>query len=56
MTDKLEELRKKAAETHWAAWSLNTASREGWDDQVAHNRGMSDAVVDVVLQELGVEP
>lgn len=44
-----EALRQQAAEAHWNAWSLNTADREGWDDQVAHNRGMSDAAINTFL-------
>ena len=47
-------LRERAAEAHWNAWSLNTANSEGWADQRAHNRGMSDAVVLVVLSAIGL--
>ena len=40
-------LRDRAAEAHCAAWSLNMAEREGWDDMEAHNLGMTLAVLSV---------
>lgn len=48
MTDVRAEIRREAAQAHREAWSLNTADREGWEDENAHNLGMTDAVLAVV--------
>jgi hypothetical protein len=43
---------EKAARAHWVAWSLNTADRECWADQGAHNIGMTRAVLDAAAPDI----
>lgn len=50
-----EAVRVEAREAHMSAWSLNTAEREGWYDQAAHNNGMTEAVLAVLCRHLGID-
>ena len=52
--ERLAGAREGAVGALVAAWSLNTAEREGWNDPSAHARGMTDAALSAVAEALGV--